>query len=80
MGYPLIYEKRCICFGPDKPGVYDKFPSWCFCIAVFCIFPLFFSKRGMSVGQGEFVLAKFEGWKGKFVVHPQTGKTLSSDK
>jgi hypothetical protein len=22
------------------------------------------------VGQGEFVLAKFEGWKGKFVVHP----------
>jgi hypothetical protein len=25
--------------------------------AVFCIFPLFFSKRGMSLRQGEFVLA-----------------------
>jgi hypothetical protein len=39
-------------------GCTTNFPLDAFALLYF---PLFFSKRGMSVGQGEFVLAKFEG-------------------
>ena len=52
-------------------GCTTNFPLDAFALLYFAFSLSFFQReRGMSMGQGEFVLAKFEGWKGKFVVHP----------